>query len=332
MKDDDIKVLQDGEEVPDPKVINIEQGTMFGERVYPSFDPDQIRTMRVLGPQFGGLLSYLLEENLDALTGALREQETIASYEDVVDVLWEGDMPYSLVIRGGNGGELIPFKADANTKKLLKTAYDNKLDPEAIPKGEDLAIYVESLQLFLMNSKSLDKQLVALIKRLPAPSKVSSQDFSNNESIILFETVNYLWKKITSQDIIEETRTINNFQKLSGCYLMLTNGLMLHGINHYSIIKNNSPLLIGLLDLNGLTFHEYLSSTPERIIAYAIRNGAVRMFVNSDQEGFFQMTEEAYTKWARSKVRKFDLKRKIVKVMDLRMPYKGWESGITVQL
>ena len=68
------------------------------------------------------------------------------------------------------------------------------------------------------------------------------------------------------------------------------------------------------------------------VIAYIIRNGGVRMFINSQREGFFQMTEEAYTKWARDKVQHFNLQKKIVKVIDLKVPYEGWNSGVVIKL
>jgi len=332
MKDefDNFRILETGDEVETPKIVDIEQGTLYKQRQYPSYDPDVTRTIRVSGDQFAGTLSFLLEENFPALNATLRRTGAIAPFEEVTEITWEDQMPYSITVRGGKGGETIPFKASTLTK-LTKTAHDNKSDPELIPKGVDLAVYVESLKLHLINSKHLDGNIRRLIQKLPAPEKVSA-DFSDNESIVLFETINYLWKKITGQDILDNVRTTNSFKGLHGCYIMLTNGLLLHGINHYSIIKNNSALITSLLDLNGLTFQEYLSSDPERIIAYVIRNGGVRMFINSKQEGFFQATEEAYSKWARAKIRKFQLKRKIVKIMDLRVRYKGWKSGVTINL
>ena len=332
MKDDEFRILGPGETVESPKMVDIEQGNLehHRENYSPERDPSKERTMRVMGHHFGGLLHELLEEDLARLTNILKSRGQISNTEEVVDVVWQENMPHSIVIQGGNYHPTIPF-SEASNKNITKTANYNHADPKLVPKGKDLAVYVESLKLYLHNSKHLNQKIKTLIEKLPVPEKISFE-FSNNESIVLFETVNYLWKEIIGQDIIDNSRTINSFDKLSGCYLMLNNGLLLHGLNHYSIIKNASPLVINLLDLNGLTFHEYLSSTPERLIAYVIRNGGVRMFINEKQEGFFQMTEEAYIKWARSKIRNFDLQRKIVKIMDLRVPYKGWKSGITVQL
>ena len=51
-------------------------------------------------------------------------------------------------------------------------------------------------------------------------------------------------------DIIEESQLEKDPETLMGNYWMLNNGVLLHGINHYGIIKNNDNLFCSLLDIN----------------------------------------------------------------------------------
>ena len=54
------------------------------------------------------------------------------------------------------------------------------------------------------------------------------------------------------------------------------------------------------------------------------------MFVNPENKAFFQMTEKTYARWGKNKIKKLDFKIKAIKVIDLKAPYKGWKSGVTV--
>ena len=87
-----------------------------------------------------------------------------------------------------------------------------------------------------------------------------------------------------------------------------------------------------MLKINGFALQEYLGSRPNDLIKFIIDNGGVRMFVNKNKKLYAQMSPETYGKWGRAKVKKYDFKLKAVKVIDLRAPYKGWKSGITIKL
>ena len=200
---------------------------------------------------------------------------------------------------------------------------------EDVPSPEDLAAYVEAINIFA-KEKSLDKNLDRLIFNLPAPTKIRDE-LSNTECRIVFETVGYLWKKLTGKDLIEESKITKTTEELIGNYWILKNGVILHGINHYSVIKNNSSIFSALLNLNEFALQEYLASPPHRVIGYIIKNGGVRFFTNG-KKAYFQMSEDTYAKWGRSKVKKYDFKDKTVKIVDFKVKYSGWKNGIPVKL
>ena len=201
---------------------------------------------------------------------------------------------------------------------------------EDTPKAEVLAAYVESLKMYERDNPQFDEEFSRLISTLPSPTKIL-KDFSIQECIVLFETVNYLWKKVVGKDIISENKLYDKPETLQGSYWMLSNGILLKGLNHYSIIKQNTNMFSTLLKLNGFALQEYLGSNPEEVIRYILENGGVRMFVNVDKEAFFQMSEQTYAEWGRNKVKKFEFKPKTIKVIDFKVPYRGWKSGVAIR-
>lgn len=113
---------------------------------------------------------------------------------------------------------------------------------------------------------------------------------------------------------------------------MLMNGILLNGPNHFTIVKKNMELFRALLDINAFVMHEKMASPPDELIKTVLDHGGMRIFINRDKSGYFQMTDETYSKWGRGKVKKMDLKNKVVKVIDKSNPYRGWDSGIVVKL
>jgi len=211
--------------------------------------------------------------------------------------------------------------------KITKKAH---IDEKDIPDPDALAAYVKILKLYL-EENDLEPDIIRLIKGLPSP-RVVKTSLSWEECKILFETINYLWKKILGKDILEQQYVEDAKQDFLGNYWIFKNGVMLSGENHLTAIKRDSSLIITVLGLNGFSLQYYLSTDPDKLIRYILKNGGVRMFVNKDNNGYFQMSEDTYAKWGREKVRKYDLKTKIVKIIDFRVPYKGWKSGISIKL
>jgi hypothetical protein len=199
------------------------------------------------------------------------------------------------------------------------------------PPVEDIAVYVESLKLYLKDGVVKDKELVRLIENLPSPINISKR-LSNEEVKVIFQTVGYLWSKITGHSIIEDSKIESKKETLCGNYWIIKKGIILEGVNHYSIIKQNLELFRSLLNINAFALHEKLSSRPDELIKLAIDHGGVRLFISKDKRFYAQCTDTTYGEWAKNKIRKYDFNKKIVKVIDSSRPYKGWKSGLVVVL
>ena len=212
----------------------------------------------------------------------------------------------------------------------MKIQKISHIDEKLIPDPHSLAAYVKILKLYLKDN-TVSPQMEKLIKNLPAPRVVKSV-LSWEECKILFETINYLWKDVVGKDITEQNYIDTAEQKYLGSYWIFKNGVIINGENHFTAIQRDSSLVTTLLGLNGFTLQYYMSTNPDKLIRYILKSGGVRMFVNKDNKGYFQMTEDTYAKWGRNKVRKYDLKLKLVKIIDLRVPYNGWKSGIPIKL
>ena len=216
-------------------------------------------------------------------------------------------------------------KAAKTRMKMYKIADKGPLS------AEESANYVEALQVYGQEHPSINPEYLSLIKELPSPRKIR-QDFSHEECKILYETIGYLWKKLTGEDIIEQKDIINAPETLFGNYWLMKNGILLKGVNHFTIIKHNSSLICTLLNINGMTLQEYLSSKPNKLIEFILKNGGVRMFIDKNKRLYAQMSSETYGKFGKSKIKKYDFPKKIVKVIDFKAPYNGWESGVSIKL
>ena len=213
--------------------------------------------------------------------------------------------------------------------KIYKTA-DKKIE-ERMPSGESLALYTQTLKMYLKDNPDLDILYANLIKKLPSPRQIK-QDFSKQECRILYETLEYLWTKITGQKLIPDEEIIKAPESLEGCYWMLCNGILLHGLNHYSIIKDHAQLICTLLDINPMTLIEYLASPPDRLIEFILRNDGLRLYISPSKKLFAQMSPDTYGKFGRSKIKKLDFQFKAVKVIDFKTKYNGWSSGVLIRL
>lgn len=220
-------------------------------------------------------------------------------------------------------------KADMRTKitKIAKTADIS----DRLPNGEQMALYVQTLKRYLIDNPKICDEWKDLIEKLPSPRKIR-QDFSLQEIKLLYETVGYLWKNITKTDLIPEEELIRAPETLSGNYLMIANGILLKGINVHDIIRRNTQLICSLLNIGGMTIQEYLGRKPNDLVKFILKNGALRLFITEDKRFYAQCSPECYAKWSKNKIRKLDFKKKVVKLIDFRVEYKGWSSGISVIL
>jgi len=327
----EIKELSDGLQKYEEKSLDrFDEMQIPYEHPYPDEDdfminPDKTQSqLEFEKPEFEG--KPLLDQERYNKAVEIYEKERdeyAAEYEPFII----GNALYTMIEEAKKEGQEQEMKQVAKTK-IYRIAQNMKIE---VPNAEVLATYVESLKMYLKDKPDLKEKLAELIKNLPTPSKIK-KDFSYEECKILYETVGYLWKKITGNDIIEESHTQEAPETLLGNYWMIENGLLLHGVNHFTIIKQNASILSSLLNVNGFALQQYLVSRPNKLIRFILENGGIRVFINKSKEAYFQMSEDTYAEWGRSKVKGLDFHKKIVKVIDFRVPYKGWKSGVAVKL
>ena len=201
---------------------------------------------------------------------------------------------------------------------------------EEVPDAETLATYIEAINL-CRKDNTLSNESIKIIDSLPTPRQIR-MDFSNQECVILFETIKYIWRKLTGKDIVEENKIQKAKGTLMGNYWMLKNGVLLNGINHYTMIKNNANLFSSLLHINGLVLQQKLAIHPFNAIELVLRHGGIRMFINNDRKMYVQMSEDTYAKWGKSKIQKYDFKDRIVRIVSFKKLFNGWKSGLAVKL
>jgi hypothetical protein len=210
---------------------------------------------------------------------------------------------------------------------ITKTA-----DSKAVPGPQILSDYVETLKNYERDNPSYINPILAkLIRKLPYPDKVR-KEYSYEECKVLYETVQHVWGKISGGNIIEEREMKEAPETLEGNYWMLRNGILLHGVNHYGIIKQNPTIFSSILKVNGFALQQYLIKKPNELINFIIRNGGVRVFVTKDKRAFFQMSEDTYAKWGKEKVKKMDFRYRVIRVLDPEREYTGWNSGVAVRV
>jgi len=290
-------------------------------------------------PELGGMPEPQQILNEEAYNQAVKEyQEQEKAYEEELTEYQNNFEPFEF--------SNYVYKALEEAKQRNKPQEQGMIEEEKVAKmktriykmatketlsAEETAQYVDALTLYAQEHPSLDKKYAILIEKLPSSRKIIV-DFSNEECKVLYETLDYLWKKITGEHIIQEKEIISAPETLFGNYWLLKNGILLKGVNHFTIIKNNASLFCALLNLNGMTLQEYLSNKPHKAIEFILNNGGVRLFINKDKKLYAQMSSKTYGKFGKQKVKKYDFKSKIVKIIDFKSPYNGWKSGITIKL
>jgi len=205
--------------------------------------------------------------------------------------------------------------------KIIKTS--NKY-----PNLEEILAHVDSLKLYAEN-KDITPAIKCTIDNLPTSRQIQLH-MSNEEIKILWETVDWLWKKITGKDIISESTIIEKPDTLIGNYWIFNKGILLSGINHYTIIKNNASFICSLLGINGFALQQYLHQDPNNLMKFIIDNGGIRMFVRTNREMFAQLSPQTYRNWGKKKLKTYDFHKKILKLIGPNSKYNGWNSGIDI--
>lgn len=197
----------------------------------------------------------------------------------------------------------------------------------------DLSAFMESLALHRREQvSSIDSDIANAIDNFPSIYKLA--EMGDAELDLLQETISFCWKRVTGERLPradDMTKTSNNIF-LDGPYWLLPGGVMVSGINHYSIAKKNKGLFCSLLNLNPLVFEQWLHADPNKVVERLILNGAVRTVVDRENNKVFCQTTEESWPWVREKLSKMYHKIKIAKILDPTKPFKGWESGVPVRI
>lgn len=292
--------------------------------VYPDIKPGQTEFQ---GKPFEGK-PVLNQEAFNEAEKAYEEERS--KYEEYFEPFQFGNYVYKAVQEAK--AQLAPQPKAKKPKKAEMSVKIYKIaKADDVPDSNTIGAYIETLTLYYKDNKGMDPVLANLIQNLPSARQVK-RDFSEKQCQILFETIQFLWRKLTGQDIVKESKITHAPESLSGSYWMLPNGVLLHGLNHFSIAKQNTSLFTSLLNINGFALQEYMHGGPEQLIHFIIKNGGVRMFINQEKGFFVQLSDETYSKWAGEKLKKYDFKKKIVRIIDLKSPYRGWKSGIPVKV
>jgi len=193
-----------------------------------------------------------------------------------------------------------------------------------------LSYYIEALK-YEVDWNSIDNnEIKKVVDNFPDPKKVD-RDFSESECKILFESVHWAWKKLSGQDILDKVETLSHPEEIEGNFWFLKDNIIFEGQNHFTIAKKNMNVFIGFLDMEPFVFHEKIASPPSELIHYVICCGGVRAHIKN-KKGYFQLTDRTYGKWAKQKLKSLDLDEKVVKLIDSKRPYKGWEDGVTIKI
>ena len=206
-----------------------------------------------------------------------------------------------------------------------------KIASREVPDAETLAAYIDSIKLMAEGSSvDTDRSVKRLVSNLPSRHQVLKA-MDDTDKTILYDSVRYVWKKLTGQEIPERAPTDTEKDNvMDGCYWLLPGGVEVHGLNHYSAAKNHRGLVCALLDINPLVFEYKMNQNPAELIALVAYTGGIRMMVKRNSNSVFMQTTESSWPWARDKIKKMYHANKVVKVLDLSKPYLGWESGVPI--
>lgn len=210
--------------------------------------------------------------------------------------------------------------------KIIKA--DKKIDVDK----EDLVHLINSILLYYNDHKDeINKELKKSIESLPSEYMIENK-LSDVELHMLYKIIRDIWKKITSQDLddVELEQNEDDKRLLSGNYWMLPGGIMIGGYNHFSIAKKHKGMFCSILGLNGWIFEKFIVSDPDKLIFYIISNGGIRMNVDKDNSIVICQTNEQSFPQVRNKFMKMYHQTKVAKIIDLKIPYEGWKSGINM--
>jgi hypothetical protein len=204
---------------------------------------------------------------------------------------------------------------------IIKANSSDPIDPQ------ELATYVDTLKLY-EKSNNVEEPIKSLIKELP-PSSTIIKYLSLGECEIVFESVQYAWETLSGNKIKPHDKMEETAELLEGNYWILLRGIMLRGINHFTIVKQNLTLFAHILNVSGMVLQQELSLPPQHLIGTIIMNGGIRVHVDNNIL-YAQLTDTTYNKWGKDILKKLSTDTKHIKVIDRNSEYKGWQDGIEI--
>jgi hypothetical protein len=192
----------------------------------------------------------------------------------------------------------------------------------------NLVSYIETIKLYVSENRSkfTDSEL-ELVSNFPSRAKLLHV-LSEAEIRIVQNSVDYIWHKMTKKNI---ENPLNEEETLRGNYWMFANGILIKGVNHTTMIKNNINLICTLLNINSLTLFELLGRNYNKLIKHVIDKGGIRLFVTGENVAFIQMSDETYSSWGKKRMQLMNFDKRVVKVIDRKSSYEGWKSGVYIR-
>ena len=200
------------------------------------------------------------------------------------------------------------------------------------PSPEVIAAMADSIRIFYQDNKGeFSPSEKRIVESLPAKAYILNE-MDQPQVDVLYRSIRHLWKRISGQepDLSSSNQDAKN---LDGVYWFLPGGILISGYNHFTAAKEHKAVICALLDINPIVFEQLLSrQDPEVVIALLVTRGGVRTLIDRDKGEVVMQTNEESWPWAKEKLENMYHKNKIAKVIDVAMPYEGWESGVTIRV
>ena len=203
--------------------------------------------------------------------------------------------------------------------------------PNKAPPPESLSAMIDSLRVFFADHESqFGKAEKRIVDNFPTKSRID--EMSEAEQDVVYRSVRHLWKEMSGKE--PEFESVGSEDKhLDGAYWMLPGGVLVSGFNHFMAARDNRMLVCSMLDINPLVFEKLISSKDVNgVIGLVIARGGVRVLISRDKHEVVMQTNESSWPWVKGKLEKMYHKNKFAKVVDLKQPYEGWKSGITIKV
>jgi hypothetical protein len=200
------------------------------------------------------------------------------------------------------------------------------------PSAETVAAMADSIRIFHQDNKdTFSSEEKKIVENLPSKTYIINE-MSQAQLDLLYRSIKHLWMTASGENpdlSISNDDAIN----LDGVYWMLPGGILISGYNHFTAAKNHKAMICSLLDINPIVFEQMLSrQNTSDVIALIVTRGGIRTLIDRQKSEVIMQTNEESWPWVKEKLEKMYHKNKIAKVIDLSVPYIGWESGVTIRI